>query len=56
MLSKEGKISVTSVSGRGTLTIFNVAYDDSGDYICKVMDNRVTKIIAPSCTIAVRGE
>ena len=53
--SLRGKISVTSVSGHGKLTIFNVGQEDSGDYICKVSDNRVKRTIAPSCTIKVRG-
>ena len=50
-----GKISVTSVSGYGKLSIFNVGQMDSGDYICKVSDNLVRKTVAPSCTIRVRG-
>ncbi|CAB3979063.1 basement membrane-specific heparan sulfate proteoglycan core, partial, partial [Paramuricea clavata] len=53
--SLRGKISVTSISGHGKLTIFNVGQEDSGNYICKVSDNRVKRTIAPSCTIKVRA-
>lgn len=53
--STKGKVSVSSVSGHGTLTIYNVGEDDSGNYICKISDNLVKKTIAPSCTIKVRG-
>ncbi len=55
VLSRRGKISVTSVSGHGKLSIFNVGQEDSGDYLCKVSDNRIKKTVAPSCTIKVRG-
>ena len=54
--SIRGKISVTSVSGHGKLTIYDVRNKDSGDYLCKVSDNRIRKTIAPSCTIKVRGK
>ena len=54
--SREGKILVNSLSGHGTLTIFNAEQVDSGDYICKMRNNRVRKVVAPSCTIQVRGK
>ncbi|XP_028393916.1 basement membrane-specific heparan sulfate proteoglycan core protein-like isoform X2 [Dendronephthya gigantea] len=53
--SLQEKVSVTSVSGYGKLTIHNVRPEDSGDYICKISDNRIRKTIAPSCTIKVRA-
>ncbi|XP_046850939.1 basement membrane-specific heparan sulfate proteoglycan core protein-like [Xenia sp. Carnegie-2017] len=55
ILSLPEKISVTSVAGHGQLTIFNVGEKDSGDYICQISNNRVRKIVAPSCTVKVRA-
>lgn len=56
ILSLPEKISVTSVAGHGQLTILNVGEKDSGDYICQISNNRVRKIVAPSCTVKVRGD
>lgn len=50
------RVTVTSVEGRGILTVRNAIFEDAGAYTCEAINNRGSIFAIPDANIIVRSK